>query len=239
MFYSAVMQESFGFASGDVAEWSDCLIEWGGDPLPIQRRRRTPLGQLVKSILSSQTYDAISEAAYDALAKDVPFLADLADMSVARVIRPIARVTYAKAKAQFLVDTMQQIRAERPDACLDFLAAMPLERALLWLERLPGVQRKVAASTLNSSTLNLPVFIVDTHVLRVLSRLGFVDHHADYRAASEAVTAAMPRWDGDDFLRLHMLIKRLGQRICRYDLPICRRCPLATSCLTARHRFAA
>ena len=158
-------------------------------------------------------------------------------MPIAQVLRQISRVTYAEIKAHHVVHAMRQVRAERPDAYLDFLAAMPLEAALLWLERLPGVQRKVAASTLNSSTLNLPVFIVDTHVLRVLSRLGFVDGHADYRGASEALTAAIPSWGGDDFLRLHILVKRLGQRVCRYDTTSYQRCPLASSRPTARRNL--
>ena len=228
------MQASFGFASGDVLGWSACLIAWGGDPLPIARR--SPLGQLVKSIISSRTYDAVSAAAYAALARDASPLACIADMPVQHVLRLIAAVNHPEIKAEYLVNAMRKIRAERPDTCLDFLAGITLDRALLWLERLPGVGRKVAASTLNASTLNLPVFIVDTHVLRVLSRLGFVDSHADYRAASEAVTAAMPRWSGDDFLRLHILIKRLGQLVCRHDVPICTRCPLSTTCLEALER---
>jgi endonuclease-3 len=225
------MQQSFGFAGTDILGWSARLIAWGGNPLPAERR--TPLGQLVKSIISSRTYDAVSAAAYEALSLDAAPLESLADMSVRQVLRSISAVTHPEIKAQYLIDTARRIREERPGACLDFLSEFPLEAALIWLERLPGVGRKVAASTLNASTLNLPVFIVDTHVLRILSRLGFVDSKADYRVASEAVTAAMPCWNGDDFLRLHILIKRLGQHICRYDVPACARCPLAETCPTS------
>ena len=74
------------------------------------------------------------------------------------------------------------------------------------------------------------MFIVDTHVLRVLHRLRFLSAAADYRDATEAVTAALPAWPGDDFLRLHILAKRLGQTICRWDAPDCARCPLADDC---------
>ena len=75
--------------------------------------------------------------------------------------------------------------------------------------------------------------IVDTHVLRVLQRLGVVWPSADYRAGSEAVTEAAPHWSGDDFLAFHIALKRLGQEVCRWDVPACAACPLAGDCPTA------
>ncbi len=206
------MQESFGFASNDIAAWSSRLITWHGDPLPVPRR--TPLGQLVKSIISGRTYDAVSAGAYGALAECFPDLGAIADAPATRVQALIADVTFPEAKAAHLIRAMGMIRAARPDCRLEFLGAMPMADALAWLERLPGVARKVAASTLNASTLNRPVLIVDSHVLRVLSRLGFVDRQADFQDASESATAAMPTWNGDDFLRFHILMKRLGQTVC-------------------------
>jgi len=43
----------------------------------------------------------------------------------------------------------------------------------------------------------------------------------------------MPGWCGDDFLMLHFGMKRLGQRICRFDAPDCAACPLAADCPSA------
>jgi endonuclease-3 len=78
--------------------------------------------------------------------------------------------------------------------------------------------------------LDRPVLIVDSHVLRVLTRLGHVAPGAEARAASETVTAAMPDWRGEDFLRFHVAVKRLGQRACHHDVPDCAACPLALDC---------
>ena len=224
------VQALFDFAAADLLGWHARLLRWRGDPLPVARR--TPTGQLVKSIISARTRDAVSTAAYDALAARYPDWGMLAAAPVAEVRRTIAEVTYPEDKADYLTAALREIGRERPDHRLEFLGALPLRHALAWLERLPGVARKVAASTLNSSTLARPVFIVDTHVLRVLRRLRFVRGSADYREASEAVTAALPDWPGDDFLRLHILTKRLGQTICRWDVPECARCPLADDCPT-------
>lgn len=225
------MQQAFAFAFSDVARWRTALVGAFGDPLPV--RRRTPLGQLIKSMLSGRTRDAVSKAAYDALVARYPSPPRLAAASPAAIEAIVAPVTFAHDKAVNIAAALATIGRERPDYDLAFLADPPLADALAWLERLPGVARKVSASTLNASTLSRPVLIVDTHVLRVLHRLGFVGHTADYRAASEAVTAAMAGWSGDDFLLFHIVVKRLGQTICRWDVPECTRCPLARDCPTA------
>ena len=222
------MQPAFAFARNDLSRWLSLLVAAGGDPLPVSRR--TPIGQLIKSMLSARTRDAVSKAAYDALVARYPTPRLLAGASAEAIGRLVAPVTFAEDKAANVVAALARIGRERSDYDLTFLGHRPLAEALAWLERLPGVARKVSASTLNASTLAMPVLIVDTHVLRVLKRLGFVPRTADYRAASEAVTAAMPGWSGDDFLAFHILVKRLGQTTCGWDTPHCDRCPLAGEC---------
>lgn len=223
------MQESFGFMGGDIAAWRTRL-----GPVVLPGKRRTPAGQLVKSLISARTRDAVSLAAYRRLGARFGSVARIARAEPKEVLAVIGDVTFAEAKAGHLISTLRQIAAEDGGFELDHLATRPLGEALTWLERLPGVARKVAASTLNASTIGRPVMIVDTHVLRVLHRLGFVAATADYRAASETVTAAVPGWRGDDFLSLHIALKRLGQALCRWDEPVCGACPLAADCPTGR-----
>lgn len=224
------MQQSFDFVASDVPGWRDRLRLPGIAILPA--RRRTPAGQLVKSLISGRTRDAVSLAAYRQLGACYGSLARLAAADHRVVAHTIAAVTFPEAKAAHLVQTLRAIAREEIDFRLDFLGNWPVGDALVWLERLPGVAGKVAASTLNASTLNRPVMIVDTHVLRVLVRLGFVDRRCDFGEASRAVTAAAPSWSGDDFLEFHILMKRLGQTVCRHDVPLCEACPLAADCPT-------
>jgi endonuclease-3 len=225
MFYSRIMQVAFAFAAADIAGWYAKL-----GPVAMPRRRRSPVGQLVKSMISARTRDAVSTAAYDRLVARYGGPAALARASAAEVARTIGDVTFAEAKAAQLVKALRRIAAADRSFALVHLAELPLGDALASLERLPGVARKVSASTLNASTLRRPVMIVDTHVLRVLQRLGFVPATADYRAGSEAVTAAMPAWTADDFLGFHIALKHLGQIVCRWDVPDCAACPLALDC---------
>jgi endonuclease III len=229
MFYSMQMQARFDFCGEDeIGRWSQRLVPLlAPATLP---PRRSPTGQLIKSMISSRTRDAVSVATYHRLIDEFGTPEAIAAADPAALVEIIAAVTFPEAKAEYLIKALRQIGQERPDYQLDFLATLPLNDALAWLERLPGVARKVAASTLNASTLDLPVFIVDSHIQRVLQRLGFGGSHADIRTLSEAVTAAMPGWPGETFLRFHIAVKRLGQRVCRFEAPDCAACPLAGDC---------
>lgn len=228
------MQMTFGFLSADLARWHAKLavIRDHLEQLPARR----PLAQLVKSMISGRTHDAVSQGAFDGLRAAFGGASRLADAEPADVARVIADVTFAEDKAKYVVAALRHLRASRYGFDLDCLGKQPLATSLAFLETLPGVARKVSASTLNASTLQMPVMIIDTHVLRVLSRLGVIPFNASNRLASEAVSGAMPHWRGPDFLDFHVELKWLGQVICRWDVPRCETCPLADDCQMARGR---
>lgn len=228
------MQLGFGFLRGDILLWRDRLAPLlnGIVLLP----PRTPTGQLIKSMISGRTRDAVSQAAYDRLVARFGSAGRIAIARPDAVEAVIADVTFASDKAVHLIAALNQLRRIPGGLRLAGLSALPLDRALAFLERLPGVGRKVAASTLNASTLSMPVMIVDTHVLRVLRRLGAVRENADIRAASERVTTELSDWSGHDFLLLHVALKRLGQLICHDTAPACDGCPLAEDCPAQRRQ---
>jgi endonuclease-3 len=161
------MQESFGFFADEIGRWRQPLTHRFGTLADVPRRR--PLGQLVKSMISSRTRDAVSLRAYQRLGQRWRRAAELAKAAPPVIERTIFDVTFAEKKAVYLPAALGMIEQDRPDFTLDFLAGLEVEEALAWLERLPGVGRKVATAALNASTLRRPVFIVDSHVHRVLS----------------------------------------------------------------------
>jgi len=227
------MQQRFDFVSSDLERWRLALrpLLKGVVLLPRQR----PIDALIKSLISGRTRDAVSGEAYRRVRRIFPLPERLARATPQAIERAIADVTFPEVKASQLSQAMRQIAHERPDFDLDFLGSLPVPRALAWLERLPGVGPKVAAAVLNASLLSRPVLIVDTHVLRVLQRLGFVASNANVCTTSERVTAAVPCWSADDFLLFHVAAKRLGQLFCRPTKPDCRHCPLAFDCPSRKH----
>jgi endonuclease-3 len=232
MFYFRRMQRRFDFGGADITRWRERLKPMldGVDMIP----PRPPTGQLIKSMISSRTYDEVSTAAYDRLKAAYGSAAQLLAASPVAVQHIIEDVTFADKKAVQVIEALRLIRRRRGDLRLFFLGDLPIDAALLWLEDLPGVGRKVAASVLNASTLDRPVFIVDSHVMRVLGRLGFIDPDSEPRVASESVTTTMQEWTAPHFLQFHIQMKRLGQIHCHFEKPKCDMCPLAGECLELR-----
>jgi endonuclease-3 len=220
------------------------VFDFAGDDLAFIRRelarlfgrltgpeRSAPIWRLVRALIGCRTYDRVADPAMARLLASWPEPGLLAAASPAAVARALGDVTFADDKARNLVAALRQIGRERPDHDLAFLRHRPLHQALEWLERLPGVGQKVAAATLNASTLRLRVFIVDSHVHRILQRFGFIGPRADPQEGRDTVTAAAGAFDADGLLELFALMKRLGQTLCRYERPACHACPLASRCM--------
>lgn len=193
--------------------------------------RRDPVSQLVRSMIGSRTYDAVSEAVFAQLRARFTPWSKLADARFDEVAPIVAPVTYAEDKTHRLIAATALVRRKAGALRLDFLEHWPLEEAMAWLQELPGVGQKVAASVLNFSTLRRRVFVVDGHILRVATRLGLNGREEDADACREAVMDAAPDvWTADDFMELHVLMKRLGQTVCRPSQPDCPACPVEEFC---------
>ena len=191
------------------------------------------MSQLGLGIIGGRTYGSVSLAAFEALAHRFGTWDRVRDAPVAEVQKTIRAVTYAEAKAAHLQGALRRITAVRGRLTLDFLRALTVENALIWLENLSGVGRKASAATLNFSTLRMEALVIDTHHLRVLRRLGLVNPRTDLAEAHDRITPCLPAdWTADDLDDHHGMIKALGQKTCRHGNPDCGGCPLSDLCPT-------
>ena len=198
--------------------------------------RLAPVDQLVKSLIASRTYDAVSWTAYLRLRDLFHPWERLAAVSPAEVERAIAQVTHAEVKAGWLPEALSRIITLKGSLSLDFLAEPSVEEAIAWLKtNLPGVGGKVASAVLNFSTLRRPAMVVDTHVWRVARRIGLSARAADPDAVAQTIMDAAPQgWGADDYFDLHWLLKRLGQTLCLDHRTRCGACPVASLCANRR-----
>jgi endonuclease III len=199
-------------------------------------RRLDPVSQLILAVISARTRDEVSLRAFERLARRYRSWSALGHAdppAIEAIIRP---VTYAEVKAIHLPRALRQIEARTGSLDLAFLATWPEEKAMHWLEDLPGVGMRNAATTLNFSKLRRRTLSVGTHLLRVGERLGVLPPRTDYGNGYEIFMRLVPdAWDADDLYEFHWLMKYHGQRVCTHAAPACSRCALRDLCA---HRSA-
>ena len=115
-----------------------------------------PVSQLVLGLVGGRTREAVSLAAFTSLARKFRCWEAVRDAPVAEVRATIRHVTYADVKADRLQCALKRLTDRRGRLELEFLGRLDLTSAMAWLMRLPGVGPKVAALTLNFSTLRMP-----------------------------------------------------------------------------------
>lgn len=205
------------------------LLDFYGPQQP--HRRMDPLSHLIKSVISSRTYDAVSWAAFLRLRDAFPDWATLGETAPAQIEAILGPVTHADRKARQLPVLIRVLQTRPHGLDLDFLGDHIVDQAVAWLRELPGVGPKSAAATLNFSTLNKRAMVVDTHVHRVTRRLGLTSRTGDAAQAYETLMSLIPAdWTAQDLYELHWLLKGLGQDICSDPLALCGRCPLKDVC---------
>jgi len=193
-----------------------------------------PVSQLIKGLIGARTHGDVTKSAFEALLSRFGDWEAVHDADVIDIEKVIRKATFSETKARHLKATLVQITKINSDLTLDSLDDMPADKALAWLECLPGVGRKVAAAILNFSTLRKAVLVIDTHHLRILRRLSLVRSCADYREAYDAMMLIAPtHWSANDYDDHHQLMKTLGQTVCRHHATSCFRCPLQSLCPTA------
>lgn len=185
-----------------------------------------PVGGLIGTILSQNTTAANSRAAYASLREAFATWDEVADAPEAQVARAIHSGGLANQKAERIRAILRQTRDERGSINLDFLSEMPVAEALGYLASFTGVGAKTAACVLMFE-LGKQVFPVDTHVLRICKRLGWIPPDTTADQAHELLADIVP---GDIMYRLHVSMVAHGRALCRPRRPGCGRCPIRDEC---------
>jgi endonuclease-3 len=195
---------------------------------------RAPLDELVLTILSQNTNDRNRDIAYARLRTRFPAWEAVAAAPLAEIEHAIRPGGISRVKSERIQQILRVIEQETGGLALDWLEQAPRQRALEFLEALPGVGRKTAACVLLFS-YGRPELPVDTHVYRVASRLGLLRPRASFREAHDTLPALT---DPDDVYELHVNLIRHGRRLCKPQRPLCERCPLLRACPYGRARVA-
>jgi endonuclease-3 len=191
-----------------------------------RRRRSDPLDELVRTVLSQNTSDLNSERAFRSLTDAFAGWDAVACASPARVEAALRSGGLARVKSARILELLRRVRAREGGYHLRALRRLDPHAADERLRGLPGVGPKTRACVLLFACGH-PAFPVDTHVHRIVLRLGLVPPRTTAARAHELPAPAVPPRHALD---LHLNLIRLGREICRPRAPRRAECPLIYYC---------
>ncbi|HYV85179.1 MAG TPA: endonuclease III [Patescibacteria group bacterium] len=201
---------------------------------PRRDRKFGPLEELVLTVLSQNTNDTNRDRAYASLTARFPAWHLAARAPVRAIESAIRTGGLARTKSRVIRALLRRIEAERHGFDLGFLRDLPLDEARAWLRSFRGVGDKTAACVLLFSC-HRPAFPVDTHILRVTRRLGWIAGKATAAEAHLRLATLIPE---RRYFEAHVNLITLGRRLCKPRKPLCAECPLSRSCPTARREVS-
>ena len=182
-----------------------------------------PVDELILTVLSQSTNDRNRDVAFLRLRAGFDSWAAVRDAARADVERAIQPGGLHRQKSL----RIQEILHELPDAVsLAGLADLDVAEARDRLCALPGVGRKTAACVLLFS-FGMHDVPVDTHVSRVVTRLGMFRPGASFEEMHDDMLAMTRPGEG---LELHVNLLRHGRRTCHARRPDCANCALRRMC---------
>jgi DNA (cytosine-5)-methyltransferase 1 len=197
-----------------------------------------PLEETIYILLSKQTHEATYQRTYASLRAWWPNWNALRNATLEELEAVLLPSGLSKQRAnqlRALLDAIAEECARRGVAqlSLNWLRDLDDAAAQAYLESLPGISTKSARCVLHYS-LDRNVFAVDTHIRRILDRLGLVPDpggkvkHSSY---DEAIPAKYRQ-------RLHINLIHHGRAYCKARSPRCDSCPLISFCASGRTRMA-
>ena len=173
-------------------------------------------------VLSAQTTDRQVNSVTPRLFKKYPDYRSLAEAKKSDIEKIIRPTGFFRNKAGNINKLARKVTAE-------YSGILPA--TFEELITLPGIGRK-SANVIISAGFGRPAFAVDTHVIRIANRLGFVSDKKPEKV-EEAVTAVIPE---NSWIKAHLLFIHHGRRTCLAKKPLCAVCPVRGLCPSAASR---
>jgi endonuclease-3 len=184
------------------------------------------LDMLVAVILSQATSDANSDRTYDALKQRFPTWDLVLRAREATLVDTIRPGGLANQKAAVIRGLLRQVKERHGSFDLSFLRGLPALEAVAYLASFRGVGPKTAACTLLFAC-GVEVFPLDTHIFRVLRRVGLIPLKCSDEFAHRVLNRLVP---AGKFYSFHVNLIRHGRKLCRPRDPVCERCPVVEYC---------
>ncbi len=173
----------------------------------------------ISVVLSAQTTDKQVNSVTPELFKKYPDFKSLSKAAVPDIEKIINRVGFFRVKSKHIINLSEKIMSDFGNSVPENIDA---------LLTLPGIGRK-SANVILAFGYGIPAFPVDTHVMRISIRLGYLKDTGkkDPDKTEIALVKIIPR---KDWIAAHLLFIRHGRDICKAQRPLCEICPVKKLC---------
>jgi endonuclease-3 len=195
--------------------------------IPRRKDSGNPLDILIETILSQNTNDRNRDVAYQRLKKRFPRWEDVLGAKTKSIVSAIRPGGLAEQKAKRIREILYWIKKREGRLSLSFIKRMDSEEIKKTIGALKGIGPKTLHCLLLFG-LGREVFPVDTHILRIGKRLGFIP---EWMGAEKAHPWMVPLLPKRKSLSLHLNLIRFGREICRARNPQCGVCFLTNVCI--------
>ncbi len=182
----------------------------------IQLHYATPFQLLVATMLSAQCTDNRVNMVTSEMFKKYNKPEDYSNMPLKKLEKMVYSTGYYKAKSKHIRDMsrmlLDKFGGEVPGTMKELL-------------ELPGVGRKTA-NVILGHVFDTPAIVVDTHVIKVMNRLGI----CSTKNADKIERELMELTEEKDWVLFTHLMINFGRAICTARSPKCFECPIKEYC---------
>lgn len=209
----------------NIVEANDRLIARFGLP-KVRVKKSDPTSAIILGILSQNTNDKNRDTAFHRLIEKYTDWNKLMKAPLQEIEETIEPAGMMKQRAKRIINVLKSIYEEMGDYNAGFLLKVPHEKAFEWLVSQDGIGEKTAAVFL-LFLRNAPYFPVDTHIKRILPRLGWFAEKTSAIVMQREMTKICPPKLMKPF---HLNLLVLGRTTCKSKNPRCEECPLNELC---------
>ncbi len=150
----------------------------------------------------------------------------IAGASLIELSETISIAGLGKQKGKTIKDFLNRIREEQGAISLDCLKDLDTDEAIAYLKRSKGIGDKTASIVMLFSFARV-TFPVDTHIQRIIKRIGLVPPNFSPDRIRKVVE---PCINGLDPRTFHVRLIDHGKKICGARKPLCGECVLSPLC---------
>jgi len=183
-----------------------------------------PFEVLVAVILSQKTNRENVRKALESFRKEFKSVEEVASARVSRIGRAIRPAGLWRMKAPRIKLIAKQV--SELENGLDEILRLPYPDAKKALSSMKGIGPKTADVFLMIAR-DEQVLPIDTHIFRVMRRLGIAGEREDYESLRMKLESAV---EPEMRMTAHLALIEFGREICKARNPKCGECPLAELC---------